>query len=99
MDGPHLEATKFHSFASSQRTCSDTRLTERPSELSGPTTCTKASAVELQVGMDLRKAALLRSLLIKTEEKSNPTPPCCFNVDGMAVDGMSNHDLPNLQVK
>jgi hypothetical protein len=51
-----------------------------------------------QVGMDLRKAALLRSLLIKTEEKSNPTLSRVESVDGMALDGTSMHDLPNLQV-
>ncbi len=48
--------------------------------------------------MDLRKAALLRSLLIKTEEKSNPTVLRSPSVDGMAVDDMSTSDLPNLQV-
>ena len=48
--------------------------------------------------MDLRKAALLRSLLMKTEEKSNSTLSRCPSVDGMAVDGTSTNDLPNLQV-
>jgi len=57
-----------------------------------------SGAVEMQVGMDLRKAALLRSLLIKTEEKSNPTVLRSPSVDGMAVDDMSTSDLPNLQV-
>ena len=57
-----------------------------------------SGATETQVGMDLRKAALLRSLLIKTEEKSNPTVLRSPSVDGMAVDDMSTSDLPNLQV-
>ena len=48
--------------------------------------------------MDLRKAALLRSLLIKTEEKSNPTLSRVESVDGMAFDHTSTNDLPNLQV-